>query len=924
MNKKFILKFLNKSKIILITFSLIYFLFSNNISTAKNKKNIHLIKKRINILEEIKKKYFLCILKKRYTYINFFDKKNTKKLLKNFLFIKSNIIFNRNLNKYEIFWNNVKKNSNKSNYLNNYNLNNSLSKKKFDINYKNNLFYYYSLIKNNISNNFSNKEVFIENIKLNLLNLFKNEINNKIKLSMYEIFNKFEINGKTFIKINLDENLNLNNSEASLLLPLIENENYIFFLQNNIHETDNRIQNNLGLGLRKISIDNNYLLGINSFLDYDISLENTRIGIGGEFWKEFLKFSINLYYGVSRWWHSNFLNQKKTIFNYLNDDEFFSRPATGWDFRIEGFFPKIPELIFNFDYSKYFGNIEFKKENNNMNSKKLSSPSFFSFSINYNPIPFLNFTIQKFKTFLGQSKLQFGINFNLNLNSSLYNHIHTKVNDVFSSSYDHKYDFVNRNNNIFLENRKKYLIKISTKKKIIGFPKSEHFLKLKISSVNSIKNVFFQISNVFLKQGGSIRLYNHDYIINIPSYDFENIKNNTLILKIIVFDMLGNKEISYVTIKTLYPLVNKNSSTLSVFPTKILVNSEKAKIVFEARDNNNELLTNMKNVYFIVEKGNLADKHNIHIGKVIEYPKGTYSALITSSSPGEVLLKVKIDNIINKNLSTTINFTLPSVDNMVIQTNPPILIRKVSEPITFLITVYDKYGKRFKFSNILIKNIVARDRKGDIRKDSGKIHIEDITNQKSYDNDNFLFTTDINGELKLKISDPHGIGVRTTLEINANNYITKKFDLIFTVSTSPNTPRARMYGHMTEFLFVNGIRFKRPILSSERLGDQVNNYLNEDWSKFNWYNAESYCKSQNSRLPTKSELLEFYNVHSGDDLLSNYGWPIVDRFNLMWTSTPIFNMYFRDPLHFHINFLNGNIDQGITGNIFSFLCVQDK
>ncbi|QJC37956.1 hypothetical protein GJU03_02225 (plasmid) [Enterobacteriaceae endosymbiont of Donacia bicoloricornis] len=261
---------------------------------------------------------------------------------------------------------------------------------------------------------------------------------------------------------------------------------------------------------------------------------------------------------------------------------------------------------------------------------------------------------------------------------------------------------------------------------------------------------------------------------------------------------------------------------------------------------------------------------------------------------------------------------------MILKINPQNLITKVSKSITLLITVYDKHGKRFKFSNINIKNILARDRQGFLRKDSGQIHIEDITNQKDYDGDNFLFTTDINGELKLKISDPHGIGVKTTLTISANNYVTKKINLIFTVSTSPNTPLARMYGHMTEFLFVNGIRFKRPILSSERLGDQVNYYLNEDWSKFNWYNAESYCKSQNARLPTKSELLEFYDVHSGTDLLSNYGWPIVDRFNLFWTSTPIYNMYFRDPLHFHINFLDGGVDQGITGNIFSFICVQDK
>ncbi|QJC37142.1 hypothetical protein GJU01_02235 (plasmid) [Enterobacteriaceae endosymbiont of Donacia vulgaris] len=262
---------------------------------------------------------------------------------------------------------------------------------------------------------------------------------------------------------------------------------------------------------------------------------------------------------------------------------------------------------------------------------------------------------------------------------------------------------------------------------------------------------------------------------------------------------------------------------------------------------------------------------------------------------------------------------------MVIKIEPKNLTAKVSESIKLLIIVYDKHGKKLKFSDVEIKKLMAVDQHGEVRKDSGEIHIEDITHKKSYDGKYFFLTTDKNGELELKISDPHGIGVKTYFKIIANNYVSKKIDLIFTVPTSPKHILAKMYGHMPDFILFNGMKFKRPTLSVERLGDQVNHYLNEDWAKFTWFNAEAFCKSQNARLPTKEELIAFYNAHPGDDLISNYGWPIVEKFfSMFWTSTPKINMYFPDPLHYHVDFVTGKIDQGIVGNIFPFICVDDN
>ncbi|QJC32704.1 hypothetical protein GJT90_02205 (plasmid) [Enterobacteriaceae endosymbiont of Donacia dentata] len=300
-----------------------------------------------------------------------------------------------------------------------------------------------------------------------------------------------------------------------------------------------------------------------------------------------------------------------------------------------------------------------------------------------------------------------------------------------------------------------------------------------------------------------------------------------------------------------------------------------------------------------------------------------------SFSPGKVFLKVKIGDMINQELSKKINFVLPSVDNMVISvTNyknkileSNVIVSKTDVPLNFLITVYDKHGKRFKFSKIEIHNIMAKDRQGNIRRDSGKLKIEDVTNKKSFSGNNFSSLTDKNGNLNLRISDPFGIGVCTTINIVANKYVTKKMNLIFTVETSPNTIHAQMYGHMVDYIWLHGIKYERPTLMSERTGDQVYHYLNEDWAKFTWDNANEYCKSINHFLPSREELASFNSLHSGEDLLSNYGWPIIQRYSRVWTKTSIVDRYFPELLRFYIDFKNGNIEKAIPSNIFTVFCI---
>ncbi|QJC33919.1 hypothetical protein GJT93_02235 (plasmid) [Enterobacteriaceae endosymbiont of Donacia provostii] len=261
---------------------------------------------------------------------------------------------------------------------------------------------------------------------------------------------------------------------------------------------------------------------------------------------------------------------------------------------------------------------------------------------------------------------------------------------------------------------------------------------------------------------------------------------------------------------------------------------------------------------------------------------------------------------------------------MQVVTTPSNLLLKVNESFHFLIKVFDKHGKGIPSSEVKITKVIAMDRAGYVREDNGDYHFDDLTNNTSYDGNHFISYTNKDGELKVKVSDPHGIGVRTFFKISADDCVSKEISVVFSVPTSPKSVYAKMYGHMPDFISVNNLKFYRPTLSTERTGDQVNHYLNEDWAKFTWYNAEEFCKSRNLRLPTKEELLDFYHIHSGNDLLSNYGWPIVDRFNSAWSSSAIRNMYFHDPLHFYVDFLNDKMDKEIVSDALVVFCVQDS
>lgn len=85
------------------------------------------------------------------------------------------------------------------------------------------------------------------------------------------------------------------------------------------------------------------MAGVNTFIDHDLSRSHTRIGVGAEYWRDYLKLSANGYIRASGW--------KKSP----DIEDYQERPANGWDIRAEGYLPAWPQLGASLMYEQYYG-----------------------------------------------------------------------------------------------------------------------------------------------------------------------------------------------------------------------------------------------------------------------------------------------------------------------------------------------------------------------------------------------------------------------------------------------------------------------------------------------------------------------------------------------------------------------------------------
>ncbi|HHC4986627.1 TPA: DUF823 domain-containing adhesin [Escherichia albertii] len=142
--------------------------------------------------------------------------------------------------------------------------------------------------------------------------------------------------------------------------------------------------------------------------------------------------------------------------------------------------------------------------------------------------------------------------------------------------------------------------------------------------------------------------------------------------------------------------------------------------------------------------------------------------------------------------------------------------------------------------------------------------------------------TGSDGSKILSITRPDTYGTKTALTATLYSDPTKKasMDTIFTVPTSPDSAKAKMWGHMPETLTAGGLTFKRPLLFAE-LGttsgrkSQVED--NETWALFTETQAgtTSINGCGTDYIPAQDALITLANNWGGHE---TDGWPVLENY----------------------------------------------
>ncbi|SET16009.1 inverse autotransporter beta domain-containing protein [Thorsellia anophelis] len=274
-----------------------------------------------------------------------------------------------------------------------------------------------------------------------LINGVKSEINQQANTLGNEFLGRF---GKAKVNISIDEKGNIAGSSFNLLSPLYDDTQSLIFSQVGVHGqgsgVEKRTIGNFGLGYRYETDD--WLAGSNIFIDHDFTGENTRLGLGAEWWVDYAKLAANTYYPLSDWKTSEVMKHYEAL---IYDE----RPAKGFDIRAQAYLPSYPHLGGSLAYEHYFGDevaLFSTKE-------RQKDPYAVTVGLDYTPIPLLTAKAAHRVGKNSQHDARFDLNLNFQLGTPLEAQLDPNNVRLARSLKGSRYDLVDRNYDIVFEYR---------------------------------------------------------------------------------------------------------------------------------------------------------------------------------------------------------------------------------------------------------------------------------------------------------------------------------------------------------------------------------------------------------------------------------------------------------------------------------------
>ena len=498
--------------------------------------------------------------------------------------------------------------------------------------------------------------------------------------------------GTARVKLNFDKNFSLKDSSLEMLYPIYDMPTNMLFTQGAIHRTDDRTQSNIGFGWRHFS-GNDWMAGLNTFIDHDLSRNHTRVGIGTEYWRDYLKLSANGYIRASGW--------KKSP----DVEDYQERPANGWDIRAEGYLPAWPQLGASLMYEQYYGDEVglFGKD------KRQKNPNAISAGVNYTPVPLLTLSAEHKQGKSGQNDTCLGLEINYRIGEPLEKQLDTgsiRESRVLAGS---RYDPVERNNNIALEYRKSEVIRIALPERIEGKSGQTVSLGLVVSKATyGLKNVQWEAPSL-LAAGGKITGQGNQWQVTLPAYQVG--KDNYYAISAVAYDNKGNasKRVqTEVVITGAGMSADRTALTLDgQSRIQMLANgNEQRPLVLSLRDAEGQPVTGMKDqikteLTFkpagnIVTRTLKATKSQAKptLGEFTETEAGVYQSVFTTGTQsGEATITVSVGGM-SKTVTAELRATMMDVTNSTLSANEPSgdVVADGQQAYTLTLTAVDSGG----------------------------------------------------------------------------------------------------------------------------------------------------------------------------------------------------------------------------------------
>ncbi|OKP06696.1 putative Bacterial Ig-like domain [Xenorhabdus thuongxuanensis] len=315
--------------------------------------------------------------------------------------------------------------------------------------------------------------------------------------------------GTARINFGLDKKGSRKNSSLDLLLPLYDNKaDWLFFSQLGYRNKDSRDTINVGLGGRYFYQD--WMYGLNTFYDNDLTGKNQRLGLGGEVWADNIKLAANTYFRVSNWKNSR---------DFVG---YYERPANGYDISGEFFLPAYPNLGAKLTYEQYFGDevTLFDRDT------KQKNPVLATLGLSYTPVPLFTLGVD-YKQGNGHNETQFLANLSYRLGVPLSVQLSPENVAIARTLAGSRYDLVERNNHIVLEHQAKPAAQLSLPEVITGYSGSQQDITAKFSSESPLKQIHWATNKDFEQHGGKLSSKTGNTInVTLPTYLSGNNQNN--------------------------------------------------------------------------------------------------------------------------------------------------------------------------------------------------------------------------------------------------------------------------------------------------------------------------------------------------------------------------------------------------------------